>query len=103
MSEASKIIGNKKGRYLGKVLLKNLPKKFIQNIKNIEINKPTLPILAEDGIYIVMVCERNPKLNQEFALKDIIRNNIKARSTNILKERYLLDLNRKALIDIRMQ
>jgi len=103
MSEASKIIGNKKGRYLGKVLLKNLPNKFIQNIKNIEINKPTLPILAEDGIYIVMVCERNPKLNQEFALKDIIRNNIKARSTNILKERYLLDLNRKALIDIRMQ
>ena len=61
-----------------------------------------MPILAEDGIYIVMVCDRNTKLNQEFALKEIIKNNIKSRSTNILKERYLLDLNRKALIDIRM-
>ena len=102
MSEASKILGNKKGKHIGKILLKALPEHFIKNIKNIEVNKPTLPILAEDGIYIVMVCDRNTKLNQEFALKEIIKKNIKYRSTNILKERYLLDLNRKALIDIRM-
>ena len=102
MSELAKIVGNKKGKYIGKILLKNLPEHFILNIKNIEVNKPTLPILAEDGIYIVMVCDRNTKLNQEFALKEIIKNNIKSRLTNILKERYLLDLNRKALIDIRM-
>jgi peptidyl-prolyl cis-trans isomerase SurA len=102
MSEVAKIVGNKKGKYIGKILLKNLPEHFILNIKNIEVNKPTLPILAEDGIFIVMVCDRNTKLNQEFALKEIIKNNIRSRSTNILKERYLLDLNRKALIDIRM-
>jgi len=102
MSELAKIVGNKKGKYIGKILLKNLPEHFILNIKNIEVNKPTLPILAEDGIYIVMVCDRDTKLNQEFALKEIIKNNIRSRSTNILKERYLLDLNRKALIDIRM-
>jgi peptidyl-prolyl cis-trans isomerase SurA len=102
MSEVAKILGNKKGKHIGKILLKNLPEHFIKNIKNIKVNKPTLPILAEDGIYIVMVCDRNTKLNQEFALKEIIKNNIKSRSTNILKERYLLDLNRKALIDIRM-
>ena len=102
MSEVAKIIGNKQGKHIGKILLQNLPGHFIKNIKNIEVNKPTLPILAEDGIYIVMVCDRNTKLNQEFALKEIIKNNIKSRSTNILKERYLLDLNRKALIDIRM-
>ena len=86
----------------GKILLRNLPEHFTKSIKTIEVNKPTLPILAEDGIYIVMVCDRNTKLNQEFALKEIIKNNIKSRLTNILNERYLLDLNRKALIDIRM-
>ena len=101
MSELAKSIGNKKGKHIGKVLLKNLPEHFIKNIRNVEVNKPTLPVLSEDGIYIFMVCARNNKLNQEFALKEIIKNNIKSRSTNILKERYLLDLNRKALIDIR--
>ena len=49
-----------------------------------------------------MICERDNELNQEFALKEMIKANIITRSTNILKERYLLDLNRKALIDIRM-
>ena len=49
-----------------------------------------------------MICEDNKKLNQEFALKEMIKNDIRNRSTRILKDRYLLDLNRKALIDIRI-
>ena len=101
LSELAKTEANMQGRNIGKVSLKNLPKKFREAIQNREVNKPTTPIISEDGIYILMVCERNAKLNQEFALKEIIMTNIKNRLTNILKERYLLDLNRKALIDIR--
>ena len=101
LSELAKTEANMQGRNIGKVSLKNLPKKFIEAIENKEVNKPTTPIISEDGIYIIMVCERNAKLNQEFALKEVITANIKNRLTNILKERYLLDLNRKALIDIR--
>ena len=103
MANIVKFEGNKKGKYIGKVLLKNLPEYFSSKIKNIEVNKPTSPIITEDGIYVVMVCERNNKLNQEFAIKEIIKTNMRTRSTNILKERYLLDLNRKALIDIRVK
>ena len=101
LSELAKTEANMQGRNIGKVSLKNLPKKFREAIQNREVNKPTTPIISEDGIYIIMVCERNAKLNQEFALKEVITTNIKIRLTNILKERYLLDLNRKALIDIR--
>jgi len=101
LSELAKTEANMQGRNIGKVSLKNLPKKFREAIQNREVNKPTTPIISEDGIYIIMVCERNAKLNQEFALKEVITTNIKNRLTNILKERYLLDLNRKALIDIR--
>ena len=101
LSELAKTEESMQGRNIGKVSLKNLPKKFREAIQNREVNKPTTPIISEDGIYILMVCERNAKLNQEFALKEIIMTNIKNRLTNILKERYLLDLNRKALIDIR--
>ena len=101
LSELAKTQANMQGRNIGKVSLKNLPKKFREAIQNREVNKPTTPIISEDGIYTLMVCERNAKLNQEFALKEVITANIKNRLTNILKERYLLDLNRKALIDIR--
>lgn len=101
LSELAKTEESMQGRNIGKVSLKNLPKKFREAIQNREVNKPTTPIISEDGIYIIMVCERNAKLNQEFALKEVITANIKNRLTNILKERYLLDLNRKALIDIR--
>ena len=101
LSELAKTEANMQGRNIGKVSLKNLPKKFREAIQNREVNKPTTPIISDDGIYVLMVCERNAKLNQEFALKEVITTNIKNRLTNILKERYLLDLNRKALIDIR--
>ena len=102
MSEMTKFEGNNRGKYIGKIILKSLPEHFAKGIENIIVNQPSDPILAEDGIYVMMVCERNNKLNQEFALKEKIKENIRARTAISLKERYLLDLNRKALIDIRM-
>ena len=102
MTELSKIYGNKRGKYLGKILLKNLPKYFIEELKNLNINQPSRPIVADDGIYVTMICNYNKDLNQEYALKEMIKDNIRNRSTTILKERYLLDLNRKALIDVRI-
>ena len=102
MTELSKIYGNKRGKYLGKILLKNLPKYFIEELKNLNVNQPSKPIVADDGIYVTMICNYNKDLNQEYALKEMIKDNIRNRSTTILKERYLLDLNRKALIDVRI-
>ena len=102
MTELTKIYGNKRGKYLGKILLKNLPKYFIEELKNLNINQPSKPIVADDGIYVTMICNYNKDLNQEYALKEMIKDNIRNRSTIILKERYLLDLNRKALIDVRI-
>ncbi|PPR17159.1 MAG: Chaperone SurA [Alphaproteobacteria bacterium MarineAlpha9_Bin3] len=102
MTEISKIHGNKRGKYLGKILLKNLPTYFIEELKSLNINQPSKPIIASDGIYVTMICKYNKKLNQEFAIKEMIKDNIRDRSTSILRERYLLDLNRKALIDVRI-
>ena len=102
MTELSKIYGNKRGKYLGKILLKNLPRYFIEELKNLNVNQPSKPIVADDGIYVTMICNYNKDLNQEYALKEMIKDNIRNRSTTILKERYLLDLNRKALIDVRI-
>ena len=49
-----------------------------------------------------MICEINKKLDQEFALKEIVKKKIENRSIITLQNRYILDLNRKALIDIRL-
>ncbi len=102
MTEIAKIHGNKKGKYLGNILLNNLPNYFVEELKSLNINQPSKPIIADDGIYVTMICNYNKKINQEFALKEMIKNNMRQRSTEILKERYLLDLNRKALIDVRI-
>ena len=48
-----------------------------------------------------MICEVNKDLDQEFALKELVKRKIQNRSVTTLRNRYLLDLNRKALIDIR--
>ena len=102
MTDLSKVYGNKKGKHIGKVLLKNLPNYFTEEIKKIRLNQPSKPIVADDGIYVTMICDNNKKLNQEYAIKEMIKNNIRARETKTLRERYLLDLNRKALIDVRI-
>ena len=102
MTNLSKVYGNKKGKYIGKVLLKNLPNYFTEEIKKLNLNQPSKPIVADDGIYVTMICNNNKKLNQEYAIKETIKNNIRTRSIKTLRERYLLDLNRKALIDVRI-
>ena len=102
MTNLSREYGNKKGKYIGKVLLKKLPNYFIEEIKKLNLYQPSKPIIADDGIYVTMICDNNKKLNQEYAIKEMIKNNIRTRSTKTLRERYLLDLNRKALIDVRI-
>ena len=95
-------LGNKKGKIIGRTILKNLPENFIKNLNDLDPKTLSKPIIANDGIYILMICEINKELDQEFALKELVKRKIEKRSIITLKNRYLLDLNRKALIDIRL-
>jgi len=97
-----KELGNKKGKIIGRKLITDLPNIFVENIKNLNIDESSKPIVANDGIYIIMICGINKKLDQEFALKEIVKRKIFDKSSKTLQNRYLLDLNRKALIDIRI-
>ncbi len=97
-----KELGNKKGRIIGRTLIANLPNLFVENIKNLNIYEASKPIIADDGIYIIMICGKNKELDQEFALKELVKRKIYNKSSRTLQNRYLLDLNRKALIDVRI-
>ena len=97
-----KELGNKKGRIIGRTLISDLPNIFIENIKNLGISEISKPVVANDGIFIIMICNINKNLDQEFALKELVKRKIFNKSSRTLQNRYLLDLNRKALIDIRI-
>ena len=101
MNKLSKEIGNKKGKILGRTSKNGLPSSFLNELENLGEKTPSKPIIADDGIYILMICDINKNLNQEFALKEYVKNKIQNRSLVTLRNRYLLDLNRKALIDVR--
>ena len=48
---------NKKGRIIGRTLISDLPNIFIENIKNLSISEISQPVIANDGIYIIMICK----------------------------------------------
>ena len=102
MYESAKEIGNKKGKILGRTSKNGLPNNFLIELENLDEKTPSKPIIADDGIYVLMICDFNKELNQEYALKEYVKNKLQNRSIVTLKNRYLLDLNRKALIDIRL-
>ena len=97
-----KEIGNKKGKILGRTSKNGLPNNFLIELENLDEKTPSKPIIADDGIYVLMICDFNKELNQEYALKEYVKNKLQNRSIVTLQNRYLLDLNRKALIDIRL-
>ena len=102
MYESTKEIGNKKGKILGRTSKNGLPNNFLIELENLDEKTPSKPIIADDGIYVLMICDFNKELNQEYALKEYVKNKLQNRSIVTLQNRYLLDLNRKALIDIRL-
>ena len=102
MYESAKEIGNKKGKILGRTSKNGLPNNFLIELENLDEKTPSKPIIADDGIYVLMICDFNKELNQEYALKEYVKNKLQNRSIVTLQNRYLLDLNRKALIDIRL-
>ena len=102
MYESAKEIGNKKGKILGRTSKNGLPNNFLIELESLDEKTPSKPIIADDGIYVLMICDFNKELNQEYALKEYVKNKLQNRSIVTLQNRYLLDLNRKALIDIRL-
>ena len=58
---------------------------------------------AQDGVYTVMLCKQDIKANQQFALKELVKARLQNRYFKMLSDRFVLNLKRKALIDIRMQ
>ena len=92
----------KYGGFFGKVLLQTLPKKFKEELEKLKPQERSDLLYTSDGIFILMLCKQNYEKNQEFALQELIKSKLQNRYFKMMSDRFILNLKRKSLIDIRM-
>ena len=92
----------KYGGFFGRVLLQTLPKKFKEELEKLKPQERSDLLYTPDGIFILMLCKQNYEKNQEFALQELIKSKLQNRYFKMMSDRFILNLKRKSLIDIRM-
>ena len=102
-SKILKIEDTQYNTFLGTILLKQLPPIFKEELNNLKPGSFSKALKAQDGVYTVMLCKQDIKANQQFALKELVKVRLQNRYLKMLSDRFISNLKRKALIDIRMQ
>lgn len=93
-------MGSQESGDLGKIKVSDTPAQFRETILALEIGDPSKPFRTETGIHVFMVCDR-----EQPAVPDpdrrAIENSIGQARLSMLARRYLRDLRRDALVDVR--
>lgn len=92
---------------LGPVPEQNFPAPLRQLLEGLEIGEPSPLIRSDEGIVIIMVCERIEPETTAFPEagseeRELIRQNLLQDQINLRQRRYMRDLRNNAFIDIRM-
>ena len=85
---------------LGSVVLGDLPSNIIAAVKNLAIGRFSLPIRSATSVMILMVCARE-KIKVRGFNRGTIESNLIQRRFTILAQRYLRDLRRSAVVELR--
>jgi peptidyl-prolyl cis-trans isomerase SurA len=84
---------------LGTLRLGDLPKDFRQALAEADAGHVTAPLRSPGGLHVLAVCQRQEPPSDISARK--IRNNLMNTKVSMLARRYLRDLRRDALIEVR--
>jgi peptidyl-prolyl cis-trans isomerase SurA len=98
--ELSKEMGSTESGDLGKVRVSDTPIQFREAILTLAVGDASQPVRTENGIHVLMVCERE----QPDAIEPnrrAIENSIGQARLSMLARRYLRDLRRDAVVDVR--
>jgi len=101
-SEIKKIDGSNYESSIRKNIINKLPVNLRESLSNLKPGIPSKPLVQTDGIYVIMLCYQNLEANQEYALKELVKNKLQERYFKMRSNRFILSLKRKALIDLRM-
>jgi peptidyl-prolyl cis-trans isomerase SurA len=93
-------MGSQESGNLGRVKVSDTPAQFRETILALEVGAPSKPVRTETGIHVFIVCDR-----EQPAVPDpdrrAIENSIGQARLSMLARRYLRDLRRAALVDVR--
>jgi peptidyl-prolyl cis-trans isomerase SurA len=97
---AAKEIGTTESGSLGTLRLVDLPEAFRAPLANLAEGKSTSPIRTERGVHVVVVCARQEPPDAK-AERERVRNNLVMRRVSMMARRYLRDLRRDAMVEMR--
>ena len=100
--EIEKIDGSNYESSIRKNIINKLSVNLRESLSNLKPGIPSKPHVQTDGIYVIMLCYQNLEANQEYALKELVKNKLQERYFKMRSNRFILSLKRKALIDLRM-
>lgn len=86
---------------LGWVNLNDLPNPFRDAVAELDVGAPTPPLVTDNGVHVVMVCERKTG-DAEIGVRDSVYNRIARSRLAIVERRLLRDLRRRAFVDVRV-
>jgi len=85
---------------LGTVKLADLPPNIVAAVKDLAIDRFSAPIRNSAGVMILMVCERE-EFRSEGPNRQTIADNLARRRLSMLAQRFLRDLRRSAVVELR--
>ena len=86
---------------LGWVNLRDLPNPFRDAVAELEVGRPAPPLVTDNGVHVVMVCERKTG-DAETGVRDSVYDRIARSRLAIVERRLLRDLRRRAFVDVRV-
>lgn len=99
MDKAISKMNNPASKDLGEVRLGDLSPAVIREVKSLQVNQITQPIITGDAILLFMVCGRNSAVEE--TIRNDIANQIGTERLNRMQQRYYRDLRSAAYVDIK--
>jgi peptidyl-prolyl cis-trans isomerase SurA len=87
---------------LGRLKTSSLPPAVRNAINGLDIGRPSGPVRNENGLAILMVCDRQGGQNAEQEQREQIERMLTLQRLDAAAQRYLRDLRRAAFIDLRL-
>lgn len=83
-----------------KVAVRDLAPKLRKVALSLELNQPSKPVILDNGVLVIMVCERDEPTG--LPSREEIEESLTRQRVDMLAQRYMRDLRRAAFLDLRL-
>ncbi len=101
MERLGKQTGSPLSGSLGKIQVSKLPRPLKSVVKGLADRTASRPIRKDDGIIVLMICERETE-GSDVTARQKVEGMLMNQRLNIAARRYLRDLRRAAFVDVRI-